>query len=71
MSIILREKLLMKIPEPERGSSPWVELIAALCPATHRQELRQQLLEFDQSLIVTPIALLEILDGMENESIYV
>jgi hypothetical protein len=71
MSIILQTKLLVKVPEPERGSAPWVELIGALCPATHRQELRKQLLEFDQSLTVTPITLLEILDGMENERTHV
>jgi hypothetical protein len=67
MSIALHAKLLTKVPEHERGSAPWVEVIAAICPASQRQELREQLTKFDQSQTVTPLALLEILDGMEND----
>jgi hypothetical protein len=66
MSIVLHSKLLMKLPEQERGSAYWLEMIAAICPAAQRQELRQQFAEFDQSQTVTPIALLDIFDGMEN-----
>jgi hypothetical protein len=71
MSIVLQSKLLTKAPEPERGSAPWVELIAAMCPASHRRELREQLAEFDQSQTVIPVALLEILEGMENDRSHV
>ncbi|MBZ5492146.1 MAG: DUF5691 domain-containing protein [Acidobacteriia bacterium] len=66
MSIVLHAKLLMKLPEQELGSAYWLEMIASICPAAQRQELREQLAEFDQSQTVTPIALLDILDGMEN-----
>jgi Family of unknown function (DUF5691) len=65
MSIVLHAELLMKVPE--HSSAPWFELIAAICPASQRQELREQLTKFDQSQTVTPLALLEILDGMEND----
>jgi len=71
MSVVIRTKLLMKVPERERGSAPWLEVIAAICPAAHRQELREQLAEFDQSQSVTSLALLDILDGMENDSTHV
>jgi hypothetical protein len=71
MSIVLQAKLLTKVPERERGSAPWVELIAATCPASKRHELRGQLAKFDQSETVTPLALLEILDGMENDRTHV
>jgi hypothetical protein len=71
MSIALPAKLLTKVPEHERGSAPWVEMIAAICPASQRQELREQLTKFDQSQTVTPLALLEILDGMENDRTHV
>jgi hypothetical protein len=71
MSIVLQGKLLTKVPEPERGSALWVELIAAMSPGSHRQQLRAQLAEFEQSQIVTPLALLEILDGMENDHTHV
>jgi hypothetical protein len=71
MSIVLKTKLLMRVPEGERGSAPWLELIAALCPAPQRQELREQLAEFDQSQTVIPLALLDVLDGMENDRTHV
>lgn len=71
MSIALHAKLLTKVPEPERGGAPWVEMIAAICPASQRQELREELTKFDQSQTVTPLALLEILDGMENDRTHV
>jgi hypothetical protein len=67
MSIALHAKLLTKVPAYERGSAPWVEMFAAICPASQRQELREQLTKFDQSQTVIPLALLEILDGMEND----
>ena len=66
MSTILHAKLLMKVPEQERGSTYWLEAMASLCPAGQRQELRNQLAKFDQSQTIIPLALLDILDGMEN-----
>jgi hypothetical protein len=69
MSLVLLGKLLNKIPEHERAV--WFELIAALCPPSQRQELREQLADFDQSITVTPLALLDILNGMENDRTHV
>jgi hypothetical protein len=69
MSMILDAKLLTKVPE--QGSAPWVELTAAMCPASQRQELREQLTKLDQSQTVTALALLEVLDGMENDRTHV
>jgi hypothetical protein len=66
MSVVLHKKLLMKVPENERGNVYWLELTAAICPTAQRQELREQLAEFDQSQTASPNALLDILDGMEN-----
>jgi hypothetical protein len=40
--------------------------LSAICPTAHRHELRQQFADFDQSVTVTPLALLDILEGMEN-----
>lgn len=67
MSMILHAKLLMKVPEQERGNPYWLEMIAAICPAGQRRELREQLAEFDQAQTAVPFALLDILDGMEND----
>jgi hypothetical protein len=71
ISTALHAKLLTKVPEHERGSASWVEMFAATCPASQRQELREQLTKFDQSQTVTPLALLEILEGMENDRTHV
>jgi hypothetical protein len=71
MSIVLKAKLLTKVPEGERGTAPWLEVIAAICPAPQRHELRNQLAEFDSLQTATSLALLDILDGMENESNHV
>src|ERR1043166_4924774 len=65
MSMILDTKLLTKVAE--QGTAPWVERIAAMCPASQRQELREQLAKLDQSQAMTALTLLEILDGMEND----
>jgi hypothetical protein len=71
MSTALRTELLSKVSERELGSSAWPEAMAAICPAQQRQELREQLTKFDQSLVVTPLELLDILDGMENDRTHV
>jgi hypothetical protein len=69
MSLVLDAKLLKKVPEHE--SVVWFELMTAICPMPQRQELREQLADFDQSLTITPLALLDILNGMENDRTHV
>jgi hypothetical protein len=59
MSMVLRAKV---VPENDLARAPWVEVMAAICPAAQRQELRDQLVPLD----VSALTLLEILDGMEN-----
>ena len=71
MEIALHAKMLTKVPEHERGGGPWVEMMAAICPASQRPELREQLNQFEQSQSVNPLALLDILDGMENDRTHV
>jgi hypothetical protein len=71
MSSLLKMKLLMKVPERERGGGPWLEVIAAICPAPQRDELREQLADFDQAQTIIPLALLDILDGMEKDRTHV
>jgi hypothetical protein len=71
MSAVLQSKLLMKVPEREHALIPWLEVIAAICPSPQRQELCRQFADFDQSLTVTSLALLDILDGMENNRTHV
>jgi hypothetical protein len=67
MAMVLQTKFLTKVPERERGTALWVEVMAAICPAEQRQDLREQFAEFEQSQTFTALALLDILDGMEND----
>jgi len=67
MRMILDANLLTNVPEQESGKAFWFDVVAAICPASQRQELRARLTQFDSSLTVAPLALLEILDGMEND----
>jgi len=71
MSMVLQTKLLANLPERERGGAPWLEVMAAVCPATQRQELRGELSDFDPSQSVNALALVDILDGMEKERTHV
>jgi hypothetical protein len=66
MTMIFRAKLLTRVVETEPVGAPLIEVIAAMCPASQRQGLREQLMMCDQAVSVIPIALLDILDGMEN-----
>jgi Family of unknown function (DUF5691) len=50
---------------------PWLEVVAALCAQSERQQLRDRLSRFDPSQNVAPLALLDILDGMENDHAHV
>jgi hypothetical protein len=71
ISMVLDAKLLTKVAGHEIASGMWFESIAALCPAAQRQALREQLTDFDQLQTMIPLALLEILDGMENNRTHV
>lgn len=67
MDAVLETKLLEHVQNFELTGAAWTELLAALCPATQRQALREQIAGFDPSLTVNSLALLDILDGMEND----
>ncbi len=71
MSAVLRTGLLAKVPENELTPAPMMEVMAAICPASQRQQLRGQLAGLDPSQTVAALTLLEILDGMENAHTHV
>jgi len=70
MTLGLHE-LAPRVQENEQGGAPWLELFAAMCPASQRNSLREQLTNLNPLLTVTPLALLEILEGMENDRTHV
>jgi hypothetical protein len=71
MSIVLKANLLKKMPEREHSSPPWLEMLAAICPAPQRTDLRAHLAEFEPSQSANSLALLDILDGMEKNRTHV
>ena len=71
MTFVLQSKLLIKVTDREPGTAPWLEVIAAMCPTVERQALREQLSDFDATMTVNPLGLLDILDGMENDRTHV
>jgi hypothetical protein len=71
MSIALDPKLLTKVAENELIGMLWFEAVAAMCPTAKRDELREKLTGFDRSHTAIPLALLEILDGLENHRAHV
>jgi hypothetical protein len=67
MSRVLDMTLLAEVPEQELSNAFWMDVIAAICPASQREELRARLTRFDASQTAAPLTLLQILDGMEND----
>ncbi len=43
-----------------------MELLAAVCPATHRNRLRDRFKDVDPTLTLTALPLLDILDSLEK-----
>ena len=67
ITAVLQAGLLENIPNLETFGPTWMELVAALCPTSQREALRTYLFRFDALLTANASALLEILDGMEND----
>jgi hypothetical protein len=63
---VFRSSWLTELPTLQHQGTAWTEVLAALCPSSRRQALRERLNTIDTSLTSTAIALLNILDGMEQ-----
>jgi hypothetical protein len=62
---------LEKTAEIEQVAAMYVELLAAICPASDRPALRDQLARLDPTQTIAALTLLEILEGMENPHTHV
>jgi len=71
MSMLMKSNFLKRLPDREHSSPPWLELLASICPAQQRSDLRAQLAEFEPSQSGNATALLDILDGMEKNRTHV
>lgn len=55
-------------PTVAKHTPYWMEVTAALCPSSQRNELRHRLARFDAGLTVTAIILLDFLDALESNT---
>jgi len=57
---------LTDLLDDKKLSSEWLELLASLCPAEQRGQLRALMTPLDPTLTITALPLLEILDSLEK-----
>lgn len=57
---------LTALVEQEKAGPEWMELLAAVCPATLRPRLRTQLESLDAPLTMTALPLLDILESLKK-----
>jgi hypothetical protein len=67
MEAVLRSpRWLTQLLEESKLGAEWMEILAALCPSSHRVRLRTMMASFDAALTLTAVPLLDILDSMEK-----
>jgi len=57
---------LADLVDEQKAGPEWMELLAAVCPASQRNRLRAQLASLDPPLTLTALPLLDILDSLEK-----
>jgi hypothetical protein len=65
-SVLRSLRWLTQVLEENKLGSEWMEILAALCPSTHRGRLRALMANFDPALTQTSLPLLDILDSLEK-----
>lgn len=65
-SVLRSNRWLADFVEEQKAGPDWMELLAALCPASQRNRLRSQFASLDIPLTLTAIPLLDILDFLEK-----
>ncbi len=63
---VFHTNLLAHIQGFETAGGAWLELMAALCPSSMRDALKERIAAYDPALSSQASTLLEILDGMEK-----
>jgi hypothetical protein len=64
--IFRSSRWLSELIEEQKAGPEWMEMLAALCPCSQRNRLRNQFASLDVSLTVTALPLLDILDCLEK-----
>jgi hypothetical protein len=65
-SVLRSPRWLSQLLEENKLGSEWMEILAALCPSTHRGRLRALMADVDPALTQTALPLLDILDSLER-----
>jgi hypothetical protein len=64
--VLQSPRWLGKLLEEDKQGLEWMEILAALCPSTHRVRLRALMEPLDAPLTLTALPLLDILDSLEK-----
>jgi len=65
-AVLRTPRWLSELLEESKVGSEWLEMLAALCPSSHRLRLRTLMGNFDAALTHTAAPLLDILDSLEK-----
>ncbi|MGA9668362.1 MAG: DUF5691 domain-containing protein [Terracidiphilus sp.] len=65
-AVLRSPRWLSQLLEENKLGSEWMEILAALCPSSHRERLRTMMAPLDATLTLTALPLLEILDSLEK-----
>jgi uncharacterized protein DUF5691 len=65
-SVLGSIRWLTQALEENKLGAEWMEILAALCPSTHRERLRAFMANVDPTLTQTALPLLDILDSLEK-----
>jgi len=65
-AVLRSPRWLTQLLEESKLGSEWMEILAALCPSSHRVRLRAMMASLDAALTLTAAPLLDILDSMEK-----
>jgi hypothetical protein len=66
LTAVFETNLLAGVQGFETAGGAWLELMAALCPSSLRDPLKERMAAYDPALSSQALTLLEILDGMEK-----
>jgi len=64
--IVCSSRWLADLVNETKAGPEWMELLAAVCPASQRSRLRDRFKDFDPTLTLTALPLLEILESLEK-----
>jgi hypothetical protein len=65
-AVLRSPRWLSQLLEENKLGSEWMEMLAMICPSSHRGRLRTLMAPLDPALTLTALPLLDILDSLEK-----